>query len=526
MSDTPTNNLNDETLDEELVAYLDGELQPESAKRIEGLLAADGKVRDRLGELAASWDLLDQLPRATVDDLFTRTTVEMVAVAAEGEIAAATAPAKRRMQWIGGGVAAVLAAMVGFAAAALALPSQNNALLNDLPVVADLELYRAANNINMLRQFQKEGLFTEDIGLPSFISTGASEKLAGTWSGALPPIPDSIEDRRTWIEALPSLNKTELRRNFEWFAAHPAEQQDLRQFDKELRADKQVDELRKTMQRYHDWLITLAPIDRAELAEKSFDNRVAAIKQRQQEQGTRAFSMFAGGGSNRRQDSAFTAMRLAQQHILAHEKDILTQLTEAEKAELEERKQKDDRDEGRRRQYPSLLAWYAWRPNSPVTVPRITDDELKSFVKTLTPEQAERIKSLEDAPDRMSELRKLVHASIVNRFSGGWGRGPGGPIPEDMLAGMLRQMTPEQRKQIEGLTGQERDRKVWEIFNQNRRPQDRGPGMGPMRPGEEGPGGRRKGGPRGEGGRRDEFAPTETSPKEQPQPESSPAKES
>src|SRR3954470_23257179 len=117
MPDQPTNNSNDETLDEELTAYLDGELPPDSAKRVESLLAGDEKARSRLAELAASWDLLDQLPRATVDDLFTRTTVEMVAVAAESEIAAATAPAKRRMQWISGGVAAALAALVGFAAA-------------------------------------------------------------------------------------------------------------------------------------------------------------------------------------------------------------------------------------------------------------------------------------------------------------------------------------------------------------------------------------------------------------------------
>src|SRR3954463_9870047 len=129
MSDANTNNTNADSLDEELVAYLDGELPPKDAQRLENALADNAPARERLSQLASSWDLLDQLPRATVDDLFTRTTVEMVALAAEGEIAAATAPAKRRMQWIGGGIAIALATIVGFAAAALALPDYNEALL-------------------------------------------------------------------------------------------------------------------------------------------------------------------------------------------------------------------------------------------------------------------------------------------------------------------------------------------------------------------------------------------------------------
>ena len=51
-----------ESLDEELVAYLDGQLDPESARQVEQRLASEETARRRLQQLAQSWDMLDQLP--------------------------------------------------------------------------------------------------------------------------------------------------------------------------------------------------------------------------------------------------------------------------------------------------------------------------------------------------------------------------------------------------------------------------------------------------------------------------------
>ena len=56
-----------ESLDEELVAYLDGQLDPESARHVEQRLASEETARRRLQQLAQSWDMLDQLPHAVAD---------------------------------------------------------------------------------------------------------------------------------------------------------------------------------------------------------------------------------------------------------------------------------------------------------------------------------------------------------------------------------------------------------------------------------------------------------------------------
>ena len=120
--------------------------------------------RRRLNQLASSWDLLDQLPRSTVDDLFTRTTVEMVALAAEDEVVQAQAanPARRRRRWLETGIAVVAAGIVGFVIMAITAPDENAALLRDLSVAKNLELYRDVGNLELLKQFQNAKMFSDE----------------------------------------------------------------------------------------------------------------------------------------------------------------------------------------------------------------------------------------------------------------------------------------------------------------------------------------------------------------------------
>ncbi len=105
------------SLEEQLVAYLDGELDSQSCRRIEELLAVDPEVRRKLHWLERTWEMLDELDTAPVGEDFTRTTLEMVAVAAEKDVRKIQeqAPRRRRRMWLvlGGGL--LLAALAGFA---------------------------------------------------------------------------------------------------------------------------------------------------------------------------------------------------------------------------------------------------------------------------------------------------------------------------------------------------------------------------------------------------------------------------
>src|SRR6185295_11421829 len=116
---------------DDLVAYLDGELSDDETRRIEELMASDPRVRQELQRLERTWDLLDGLPKAEVDRSFTSTTVEMIALKAEGEASRERTPGRLRMNVLT--VALMAAAMaIGFFSVSLLRPDPNRQFLRDL----------------------------------------------------------------------------------------------------------------------------------------------------------------------------------------------------------------------------------------------------------------------------------------------------------------------------------------------------------------------------------------------------------
>ena len=107
----------DDPVREQLVAYLDGELPAEEVRQVEQRLRSDEPFRRQLQGLERAWNALDELPRATVDDNFSKTTIEMAAVEAQREVASLTAamPVRRRRRRVGLLVSGLLAAAAGFA---------------------------------------------------------------------------------------------------------------------------------------------------------------------------------------------------------------------------------------------------------------------------------------------------------------------------------------------------------------------------------------------------------------------------
>lgn len=65
---------------EELVAYLDGELDEEQARAIEARIAMDPAYRAEMAALKQAWELLDYLPRAEPPANFTHRTLERLAL--------------------------------------------------------------------------------------------------------------------------------------------------------------------------------------------------------------------------------------------------------------------------------------------------------------------------------------------------------------------------------------------------------------------------------------------------------------
>jgi anti-sigma factor RsiW len=155
--------IDSDSLHEELTAYLDGELDAESVRRVEERLARDSTYQAELQRLERAWGLLDRLPRATVNDSFTQTTIEMVAVAASREADAVRTglPGRRRRQQLVG-LAGVLAALaIGFGIGHSMWPNPNQQLLQDLEVLQNFERYYQVDSIDFLRMLEDQNLFAE-----------------------------------------------------------------------------------------------------------------------------------------------------------------------------------------------------------------------------------------------------------------------------------------------------------------------------------------------------------------------------
>jgi anti-sigma factor RsiW len=146
-------------LDEELVAYLDGELDAESTRRLEERLEHDQQLRERLAQLQATWDLLDSLPSVQVDAGFTQTTVSMVALRTRKESRA------RRRQWawaLAGLAGLLMAAAAGYFTVNYQISAPERQLAKDLPVIERIDLYLVADSVDFLRQLAEERLFDEE----------------------------------------------------------------------------------------------------------------------------------------------------------------------------------------------------------------------------------------------------------------------------------------------------------------------------------------------------------------------------
>ena len=154
----------EQNLNEELVAYLDGELNRDSAARIEDELSTNEEYRLRLKQLQQAWDLMDELPREDVDETFTQSTVELVVVSAESEANSTMVREKswRMAVWVLGLLGASAAVWGGFSLVNQVNDRDNQQLLDDLPLVQEIEVYNSIESMEFLMELNASGVFEEE----------------------------------------------------------------------------------------------------------------------------------------------------------------------------------------------------------------------------------------------------------------------------------------------------------------------------------------------------------------------------
>ncbi len=425
--------------DEQLVAYLDGELDAESGRRIEALLAADPELRRRIQSLERTWELLDELDTAPGDDPLTHTTLEMVGQAADEELRQKRSEApRRRRRWLLALIGIVLvAAAAGFASVALLAPDPNRRLIEDLPVLERLDQYRHVEGIEFLRLLKREGLFSDSAGEPpETVPTEADEPLA---------------TRRERVAAMSPEGKEELRLALKRFEQLPADRREsLRRLHEQLAASPDAVPLAAIMDRYYAWLKTLPPYSRSGLAEMPAEKRVEWIKKRLQHQRLRS------AGRLGRKD--YAALWKWMQELLEQRRPrILDTLSEPQRKRLAEL------SPPMRRRLLIGHMLHRWGESGSAGPP-IEEEDLEKLRRRLSPDARKRLES--------------VPVELQWKMAVGWlwqgFRRPGtvrGGRPEvskaddERLARFFeKELSPRQRDRLLGLPSEQMQRELHRLF--------------------------------------------------------------
>ncbi len=164
---------------EELVAYLDGELDIDAAQAVAAKISLNPRLRAEADSLKRAWDVLDMLPRPQPSAGFSAKTISQALPALSAATVLPRPPAITTMasmpavpaagrSWLP--VAALLVAVGGlggyFGRAGLIAPpderAKDAAMIGELSLLKNARLYRHVDDIEYLRKLDTPELFAED----------------------------------------------------------------------------------------------------------------------------------------------------------------------------------------------------------------------------------------------------------------------------------------------------------------------------------------------------------------------------
>ena len=230
--------------DDDLIAYLDGELPPTEAQKLESKLAFDAKARTRAAEYKKTFDLLDYLPKPEPSADFTNRTLTRIQPAfAPGSatsqaftlnLSGATPAPPRRIwpEFAFWSFAVLVAAGLGFGAHTLAQPYISPRKVEvfdqaDLALIHELPLFLGVDDLDFLRKLHDADLFAEESATREprgavereKITLPEQQKLIDQFLSFPAPRQQQLRTLYTQLRELPSKERDSLRATLETYAA-------------------------------------------------------------------------------------------------------------------------------------------------------------------------------------------------------------------------------------------------------------------------------------------------------------------
>lgn len=216
--------------DEQLLAYLDGDLSEGIAKSIDERLKTDPGLRRRLDELRTSWDMLDELPVSVSNPKLAESTIELVALRLMEERKTSSLQKILRLRWPLIGIATMLAFLLGAWTAVRQVQRQVEELVGTLPVVTRYSEIKLIDRPEWLERLARVDSLIE-AGLPLIEGAAPATGVATTVVGQIPnadsensaldlPTNQELPRNRTELSRwLTELDKHQQRRLYEDYQA-------------------------------------------------------------------------------------------------------------------------------------------------------------------------------------------------------------------------------------------------------------------------------------------------------------------
>jgi len=412
-------------IETELVAYLDGELDHASAQRVERRLSEDPEFRRRLQQLQRAWDLLDQLPRVEASENFASTTVEMVALRAATDSDHSVGRWRRRrfVAWSLRAMGLAAAIVVGYLVVQVRQQAPERRFLRDLPVIENVDLYLNADDIEFVRQLQRESLFEQE--LPDATSLGPSRQAPRDPLAHLSP--QELDELRRKRDAFELLS--------------PDKQQWLRDLHHELDADPKSAELRETLQHYSAWSRTLPAGRRAELLSLPADERLVQVQQlleqqrREQEQ-----RMPRPVGRSLQGDDVKVLMAWLDELLTRHDSEIVNLVPPGF---FRDRLQQTTDPQRRRATLLFTLSRRMGESGAPLDFP--TEDDYQTLAQKLSPSARQELEALATRKEKGERVLEWARSQYMSQFQ------PLQPSRDELEKYFRDEISPNDRAWLEGL---------------------------------------------------------------------------
>jgi hypothetical protein len=389
--------------------------------------------------------MLDLLPKAEVDDNFTRSTVELVALAAEAEVREQETT-RRNSAWRGllAGAAAIgVTAVIGFAVSRWLIPTENDRLVRDLPVLEQLDAYLVGDGVEFAQQLVQADLF----------QGGEDETFA--WD-------ETPAERIARIEQMPSTERDMLRRKQDRLAnLDPEQQRQVRELNAALAAQPDRDQLLATLVAYRNWRSDLSPEERAALSQIKPQERIAKIRAMQADQEKRALAKAAKELSP---DDARIIRRWIDDYAKAHS------------AELKQRFSKREQDSFSNAKDASHEEWIVrGRLLREVfenrKFPEVSADDRNRLIGLLSPDAKATWDRARTDQQKNDVLVGWVGTAAMHGFRGPGRFRPPGPIDKDEVRQFIDNLPDDERAKLNGMRHEDQVRYYFEQkFKHGKRP--------------------------------------------------------